>query len=136
VLGWGPALLVGAPIGLVNPSAEITGGVDGGDVNGPLVPGWGGVDGQVNRGGIDFGNGAWRLSYEDGGELFQMTGHVIEAGASYSLRFDAANMAGPTGGAFVADLVLVDGDLRNGHFNAGSGGRGRFRGASPRPTGG
>jgi len=113
-----PALLVAAPISIVNPSGEINGGVEGTDISDPSVLGWDAVDGQINAGDIDFGNGAWRLTYEDGGELFQMTSHAIEAGASYSLRFDASNFAGPNGSGFDDDLTLVEGATKNGDFNA------------------
>ncbi len=113
--------LAATPVPLVNPSAEINGGVDGSEVSDPSVPGWTGSEAQVNRGNIDYGNGAWRLTYEDGGHLSQMTTRVISTGDSFSLRFDAANFASPDGSDFNADLTLIGGATGNGDFNGGSG---------------
>jgi alkaline phosphatase D len=107
--------LSGESIPLVNPSGEINGGTSPAPVAGAAVPGWDSNGGQVIRGGTDYGNGAWRLSFEDSEEIRQMTSHGIQSGASYSLRFDAA--MGATGSSGET-LVLIGGDLRNGNFNA------------------
>ena len=107
--------LWGESIPLVNPSGEINGGESPALIAGAAVPGWDSDFGQVIRNGTDYGNGAWRLSFEDSREIRQMTSRVIEAGDSYSLRFDAAMFAGaPSTGS----LTLIGGSLRNGDFNA------------------
>ena len=106
--------LFGASIPLVNPSAEINGGTSPAPISAAVL-GWFSDGGQVIRNGTDYGNGAWRLSFEDSQEIRQMSAHVIEAGASYSLRFDAAMFATGTSGEV---LSLIGGALRNGNFNA------------------
>ncbi|BCX48830.1 cell wall associated biofilm protein [Haloferula helveola] len=119
----GPLACVAAasPIEVVNPSGEINGGIDRQSVNNAAVPGWSSTGGnaQVINDGTDYGNGGWRLSFEDSVEMFQPTTHVIETGAAYSLRFDAAIFAGgPANGSFTPVETLVGGALRNGDFNA------------------
>lgn len=106
--------LIGAPIPLVNPSGEINGGASPATISAAVL-GWDSDGGQVIRNGTDYGNGAWRFSFEDSREIRQMTAHRVEAGASYSLRFDAAMFA--TGSAGVSQ-ALIGGALRNGDFNA------------------
>lgn len=121
LLGLGLPLAAGArPVDLVNPSGEINNGVDRTPITDPSVPGWGGSGGQVIQGNIDFGNGAWRLSFEDSQEIYQMTPHSVAAGESFSLRFDAAMFSGtlPGGGNFTPDLTLVGPGVMNGDFNA------------------
>lgn len=83
----------GAPIEVLNPSGEINNGVDRGPISGAVVIGWTSNGGQVIKDGTDYGNGGWRLSFKDNQEIRQMTGHAIESGVSYSLRFDAAMFA-------------------------------------------
>ncbi len=95
-------------IEMVNPSAEINNGVDGGAINSTDVLGWSSNEGTLQRGDIDFGNGAWRLSYGSTGTVYQTTSHTIQTGDSFSLRFDAANFASGSGG----------GDPLNHDFNA------------------
>ncbi|MEO1833316.1 MAG: hypothetical protein ABGZ08_12350, partial [Akkermansiaceae bacterium] len=105
------------PLFLPNPGGEINGGIDRMLVADPSVIGWEGT-GQVINDRTDFGNGGWRLSFEDSGEIRQITPHPIETGASYSLRFDAAIFSGATpGGKFVPNLTLVGPGIRNGDFN-------------------
>ncbi len=43
----------------------------------PSVIGWEGT-GQVINDRTDFGNGGWRFSFEDSGEIRQITPHPIE----------------------------------------------------------
>jgi hypothetical protein len=102
-------------IPLVNPSGEINPGVSPQAISGSGVPGWESDGGQVIRGGIDYGNGAWRMSFEDSQHLRQMTGHLIQAGAGYGLRFDAAMFST---GSTRDTLLLIGGGQRNGNFNA------------------
>lgn len=120
----GVVLVCGAladPIEIINPSGEINGGIDRQSVNDPAIPGWSsdGGNAQVINDGTDYGNGGWRISFEDNNQLFQESSHVIGAGAAYSLRFDAAIFAGGAAtGSFSALETLVGGTLRNGNFNA------------------
>ena len=102
-------------IPLVNPSGEINSGASPSLVSAAAVPGWESDFGQVIRNGTDYGNGAWRLSFEDSHEIRQMTSRAIETGDSYSLRFDAAMFAGSSPSGI---LTLIGGSLRNGDFNA------------------
>jgi len=111
-----------APIPLVNPSGELNNGVSPTAISNVAVIGWdaGGGSAQVIKGGIDYGNGAWRLSIEDSAEAWQMTQHPIAAGDAFSLRFDAAMFAGNlpgTGSGFVPAETLVGGATLNGNFN-------------------
>ena len=116
-----PALLVtpalAIPLALTNPGGEINNGIDRTGVSNPSVLGWDGA-GQVINDNTDYGNGGWRLSFEDNGEIRQLTPHLIEEGHSYSLRFDAAIFNGATpGGDFTPNLTLVAPGIRNGDFN-------------------
>mgnify|MGYP006077854279 FL=1 len=111
------ALLHAAPIPLVNPGGELNNGTDRTLVSDPSVLGWEGT-GQVINDRTDYGNGGWRLTFEDGTNLSQTTTHLIETGASYSLRFDAAIFAdGAPSGDFTPDLTLIEPGLLNGDFN-------------------
>jgi hypothetical protein len=105
--------LLGETISLINSSGEINNGVSATPLSDPSVLGWSGSAGQVLKGRTDYGNGAWRLSFEDSQEIRQLTGHTIQSGASYSLRFDAAMFATGTD-----ESVLIGESLRNGNFNA------------------
>ncbi|MCF7849240.1 MAG: hypothetical protein K9M45_10335 [Kiritimatiellales bacterium] len=105
-------------IEIVNSSAEINNGVDGTAISDPSVLGWGAVDGTIQAGGTDYGNGAWRLNYEDGGAVFQMTSHAISTGESFSLRFDAAGFTEFGDDVFFPNLTLIAGSTLNGDFNA------------------
>ncbi|MBK1825793.1 alkaline phosphatase D family protein [Haloferula rosea] len=112
---------LGTPIEIINPSGEINSGVDRQTVNHPLTPGWSGNDNsvQVINDGTDFGNGGWRLTFEDSDELFQMTSHTVETGAAYSLRFDASIFSGGSAtGSFAPIETLIGGAVLNGNFNA------------------
>jgi len=109
------SFLLGETISLINPSGEINNGVSPTAVSDPSVLGWSGNGGQVIKGRTDYGNGAWRLSFEDSQEIRQLTSHTIPSGASYSLRFDAAMFATGTD-----ESVLIGGSVRNGNFNADS----------------
>ena len=105
------------PIFLPNPGGEINGGTDRMLVTDPSIIGWEGT-GQVINDRTDFGNGGWRLSFEDSGEIHQLSSHPIETGASYSLRFDAAIFSGASpNGEFIPNLTLVGPGIRNGDFN-------------------
>ena len=86
--------LLAAPVALVNPSGEENNGIDRTVVPHPSFPGWAGANGQVIHGGTDGGNGAWRISLGSGGEVRQMTNHVIQTGEAFSLRFEAATFSG------------------------------------------
>jgi alkaline phosphatase D len=104
-----------APIDVVNPSGEINNGIDRTLISNPAVIGWDSNGGQVIKGGIDYGNGGWRLSFEDSQEIRQMTGHTIQTGDAYSLRFDAAMFATAVG---TGNVTLIGGAIKNGNFNA------------------
>ncbi|HAN82022.1 MAG TPA: hypothetical protein DCQ59_02300, partial [Verrucomicrobiales bacterium] len=65
------------PIFLPNPGGEINGGTDRMLVTDPSIIGWEGT-GQVINDRTDFGNGGWRLSFEDSGEIHQLSSHPIE----------------------------------------------------------
>jgi alkaline phosphatase D len=105
-----------APIPLRNPSAEINSNINGTSVSDPSVIGWEG-EGTLSEGNITYGNGRWKLRFEDSQSVRQRTSHVIEAGAAYSLRFDAALNATPFS---QPANVLVGGSRLNGNFNADS----------------
>jgi hypothetical protein len=109
------ALLAAESVPLMNPSGEINPGGNDVLISDPGVIGWDSNGGRVLRNSTDYGNGAWRMSFEDSEEIRQMTSHVIQAGDSFSLRFDAAMFeTGSTGD----NLPLIGGSLRNGNFNA------------------
>ncbi len=103
------------PIELVNPSGEINPGLDRTLISETSVIGWQSNGGQVINDRTDFGNGGWRLSFEDSQEISQMTSQVIQSGDAFSLRFDASLFA--TGNP-VGNLTLIGGRTRNGNFNA------------------
>ncbi|MEN8772971.1 MAG: alkaline phosphatase D family protein [Akkermansiaceae bacterium] len=105
------------PLPLTNPGGEINNGIDRTLVSDPSVIGWKG-SGQVINDRTDYGNGGWRLSFEDSGDIQQITPHLIKPRDSYSLWFDAAIFSGPTpGGDFIPNLTLVAPGVRNGDFN-------------------
>ena len=113
-----PLSLLGDSISIINPSGEYNTGVSPTVISNPDVLGWEG-QGQVIKGQTDYGNGGWRMSFEDAGNIRQLTNHVIESGASYSLRFDAAPFSSNnSSGSFNVDLTLVGAGLKNGDFNA------------------
>ena len=87
-----PSLSAG-PIELVNPSGEINPGLDRTLISETSVIGWQSNGGQVINDRTDFGNGGWRLSFEDSQEISQMTSQVIQSGDAFSLRFDASLFA-------------------------------------------
>ncbi len=103
-----------APIPLINPSAEINNGVNGTPVSDPSILGWEG-DGTLSEGDITYGNGRWKLRFEDSQSVRQRTSHPIEPGAAYSIRFDAALDGTPFS---QPANILVGGSRRNGDFNA------------------
>ena len=97
---------------IFNGSAEIvTSAVDGDYLNGGDVLGWGG-NATLHRGDNDYGNGAWAISLENSQVAMQQTALVIETGAAYSLRFDAA-LFGSSASAqsFSAEFFTVDGGV-------------------------
>lgn len=102
-------------IPVVNPSGEINNGVDRTLISDPSVTGWESDLGQVIGDRTDYGNGKWRLSFEDSAEIRQMTPHVIAEGESYSLRFDAAMFANASPAGVT---TLIGPGVRNGDFNA------------------
>jgi hypothetical protein len=87
-----PSLSAG-PIELVNPSGEINPGLDRTLISETSVIGWQSNGGQVINDRTDFGNGGWRLSFEDSQEISQMTSQVIQSWDAFSLRFDASLFA-------------------------------------------
>ncbi len=107
------------PVPLTNPGGEINGDIDGELISAPSVVGWSSDGGRLFRGGTDFGNGAWRLSFEDSEAIWATTAHLVAPGESFSLRFDAAAFGNNSGGDnFNVDLVLVGSGVRNGDFEA------------------
>ncbi len=105
---------VAVPLDLVNHSVEISGGTDGSSVADASLPGWTGT-GFLSEGDTDYGNGRWKLRFDEGGFVEQKTAHLIAAGDVYSLRFDAA-LSPDT--SFIPPNAIVGGALLNGDFNA------------------
>jgi alkaline phosphatase D len=89
-----PRIVTAAPVTIINPSGEINNGVDRTSLPSASFPGWTGGTAQIIHGSVHGGNGAWRMSLSPGGELRQLTGHVIQSGEALSLRFDAATFGG------------------------------------------
>lgn len=87
-------MALATPVVVVNPSGEINSGVDRTAIPHAACPGWTGANAQTITGRIHGGNGAWRFSLNPGGEIRQLTNHTIQAGAAFSLRFDAATFSG------------------------------------------
>ncbi len=91
----GLALPAGAaPVVIVNPSAETNNGVDRTGIPDAAFPGWDGSNSQTIHGSTHGGDGEWRISVNPGGDLRQLTDHMLQSGGSLSLRFDAATFAG------------------------------------------
>ena len=105
--------LAATPIALVNPSIEINNNTPGTSASDASILGWDGT-GTLEEGAIDYGNGRWKLTFEDSQEVRQLTTHTIETGASYSLRFDATLISSS---ASEPDSVLIGGSRLNGNFN-------------------
>ena len=114
LLALGAAQVSAAPIALVNPSAELHGGVDGASVSEASVVGWAGA-GIVSEGDTDYGNGRWKLLFDESGFVEQVSSHEIANGDSFSVRFDAA--LGPDT-SFIPVNAIVGGALLNGDFNS------------------
>ncbi|MGB1259084.1 MAG: alkaline phosphatase D family protein [Akkermansiaceae bacterium] len=111
------SVLCADSITLVNPSGEINPGGSPSFVAGAAVPGWEG-SGQVINDRTDFGNGGWRISFEDSSQIYQISTHTIELGASYSLRFDSSVFSSNTPPiVFTPNLTLVGPGNNNGDFN-------------------
>ena len=108
--GSTPAEAASSTLEVVNPSGEINGDVDGAAISDPAVLGWSSDGGVLSRGGIDYGNGAWRFVFEDSQEVHQMTPHAIELGAAYSLRFDASIADGTLSSRVIVAELWVDVD--------------------------
>ena len=89
---WNPAMA--APVPLLNRSGESNNGIDRTPIPDATFPGWAGTSAESIHGGTHGGNGAWRISLNPGGEIRQLTSHVILTGETFSLRFDAATFAG------------------------------------------
>ncbi len=93
IVGFACAWVISAnatTVEIINPSAEINSGIEGVSIGNDAVLGWNATHGTLEIGDIDFGNGAWRLGYDNTGAVYQMTAHTIQAGDSFSLRFDAS----------------------------------------------
>jgi len=112
------SVAIADPITIINPGGEINNGVDRVQLSDPSVIGWDSDGGQAINDNTDYGNGGWRLSYEDSQAIWQLTDHVIAEGESFSLRFDAAIFGqNGAGDGFTPDLTLVGPGVRNGDFN-------------------
>lgn len=111
------------PIAIVNPGGEINNGVDRVLISDSSVIGWESDGGQMINDNTDYGNGGWRISFEDSQAVWQSSEHLIAPGESFSLRFDAA-IFGQNGsaGGFAPDLTLVGAGVINGDFNADTSG--------------
>lgn len=110
------SLVLSAPVSLINPSAEIHNGNDGLSVASPLLTGWNG-DGILSDGDTDYGNGRWKLSFNESEYVEHLTSHPLETGSAYSIRFDAA--LSPDN-SYIPVNAIVGGALLNGDFNADS----------------
>ena len=96
-----PCSVSAVPVAILNPSGEINDGIDRTTIPAASFPGWAGTSpatAQVIHGNIHGGNGGWRMSINAGGEIRQLTSHPIQAGAAFSLRFDAATFSGTPAG--------------------------------------
>ncbi|MGJ8725942.1 MAG: alkaline phosphatase D family protein [Roseibacillus sp.] len=102
------------PILLVNPSAEINGNTNGSSVAEASLLGWEGT-GKLQEGDNDYGNGRWKLSFEETETVRQLTSHQIQTGAAYSIRLDAvlSSDVEPQ-----IEGLIVGGSLLNGDFNS------------------
>lgn len=101
----------GSPVAVevINPGAEINGGIDRQLVNDPAVPGWDSVGtAQVGLYSTGPNGGRWRYIIEDSAVMYQLTGHAIASNHAYALRFDASSFSGlpPT---MTADFFVDDG---------------------------
>ena len=103
-----------APIPLQNPGVELNSGTDNIPISDPSLMGWGG-DAFLSEGDTDYGNGRWKILFDDSGAARQLSTHKIETGAAYSIRFDAA--LGPDT-SVIPPNAIVGGALLNGDFNA------------------
>ncbi|MGJ8697795.1 MAG: alkaline phosphatase D family protein [Verrucomicrobiaceae bacterium] len=112
LLSLGPA--TATPLTLTNPSAEINNGTDALPASSPLLTGWEG-SGFLSDGDTDFGNGRWKLAFDESENIDHPTSHQIETGSAYSIRFDAA--LSPDN-SFIPANAIVGGALLNGDFNA------------------
>lgn len=102
------------PLDLANPSLEINGGVNNSPVSAVTLPGWEGT-GLLSEGDTDYGNGRWKLLFDEAGLVSQASTHQITAGDVYSLRFDAALSPDAS---FIPPNAIIGGALLNGDFNA------------------
>jgi alkaline phosphatase D len=109
-----PCLAHADSIPLVNPGIEITNNVDATPASDPSLPGWGG-DGVLSEGDTDYGNGRWKLLFDESESVHQLSNHQIETGAAYSIVFDAALNPDTT---FIPANAIIGGSLLNGDFNA------------------
>lgn len=98
---------------LVNPGVEINNNVDTTPLSDPSVPGWEG-NAILSEGDTDYGNGRWKILFDEAGDARQLTSHPIETGSAYSIRFDAA-LAPDT--SFIPTGAIVGGALLNGDFD-------------------
>lgn len=108
--------LYAIPLEVINPSIEVNDGTSGTSASDPSVLGWDG-SGTLEEGAIDYGNGRWKLTFSENQEVRQLTSHAIEAGASYSLRFDATLISSSNS---EPANVIVGGSRLNGDFNSDS----------------
>lgn len=102
------------PVPLINPSLEINNGSDGTLISDPSVLGWEGT-GILSEGDTDYGNGRWKVLYDDSSSATYLTSHRVEPGSAYSIRFDAALNPDTT---FIPPNAIIGGALLNGDFNA------------------
>ena len=109
-----PALAFGEAVLLQNPGVEINNGIDATGISDPSLMGWEG-DAILSEGDTDFGNGRWKILFDESGSARQLSTHQIETGAAYSIRFDAALSPDST---VIPPNAIVGGALLNGDFNA------------------
>ncbi|MGC6564881.1 MAG: alkaline phosphatase D family protein [Akkermansiaceae bacterium] len=104
------------PVPLINPGLELNDHDEGTPLSDPGIPGWDG-NGILSEGETDYGNGRWKILFDDSSEARHLSSHVIETGESFSIRFDAA-LAADT--SFIPAGAIVGGALLNGDFNGDS----------------
>ena len=104
------------PLEILNQSLEINGGIDETPLSDASVLGWTG-DAILSDGDADYGNGRWKVLLNDSSSATYLTGHQIETGSAYSIRFDAALNPNTT---FIPPNAIIGGALLNGDFNADS----------------
>lgn len=104
---------LGTPVSLINPSLEINNGINLTPLSDSEIPGWQG-DAVLSEGDIDYGNGRWKILFDQSGDASQVSSHQISTGESFAIRFDAA-LSPDT--SFIPAGAIIGGALLNGDFD-------------------